>query len=381
DSKGMLSIQLNLTEGDNFISIEATDEYGNTSNKTLIVSRNVLVQDRSLEEKSKYIVWNEPSQPYVKVPFSKYTIDVCIKAEQVSAIKLVVNGTVFKEMNNTEASRGECSFTIKGEVNLKEGKNTVSIVVSTPEGTEESSRTIDFQLTESVYHALVIASQTYEDDRIADLSFPIQDAQKLIDVLVEKYTFDRENVIFLQNPTKAEIIGALHSLRTKVSDVDNLLIFYAGHGLWDKEMSTGYWLPVDADKDNPVNWMPNTDLTNYLKAIKAKHILLLADACFSGGIFRTRAAFKDLKSVEKLYNMPSRKAITSGTLKEVPDQSVFIHYILNRLNENINDYLSGEQLFSSIRMAVINNSPNVPQYGTIQNTGDEGGDFIFIKRK
>jgi hypothetical protein len=28
----------------------------------------------------------------------------------------------------------------------------------------------------------------------------------------------------------------------------------------------------------------------------------------------------------------------------------------------------------------MNNSPNVPQYGTIQNVGDEGGDYIFIRR-
>jgi hypothetical protein len=32
-------------------------------------------------------------------------------------------------------------------------------------------------------------------------------------------------------------------------------------------------------------------------------------------------------------------------------------------------------------MAVMNNSENVPQFGTIQNVGDEGGDFIFIKRR
>ena len=43
-------------------------------------------------------------------------------------------------------------------------------------------------------------------------------------------------------------------------------------------------------------------------------------------------------------------------------------------------YLSSEQLFSSFRIAVINNSNVIPQFGEIKDVGDEGGDFIFIKR-
>ena len=85
--------------------------------------------------------------------------------------------------------------------------------------------------------------------------------------------------------------------------------------------------------------------------------------------------------VKVLYKLPSRKAITSGTLNEVPDKSVFVEYLIKRLNENKKEYLSSEELFSSMRQAVINNSPvnQVPQYGEIRGAGDEGGDFIFIK--
>ncbi len=65
---------------------------------------------------------------------------------------------------------------------------------------------------------------------------------------------------------------------------------------------------------------------------------------------------------------------------EVPDKSVFIEYLIKRLDTNKKKYLASEQLYSSMKEAVINNSPNIPQYGTIQNVGDEGGDFIFIRR-
>jgi hypothetical protein len=64
----------------------------------------------------------------------------------------------------------------------------------------------------------------------------------------------------------------------------------------------------------------------------------------------------------------------------VPDQSSFIKFLVERLRENMEKCISSEQLFASFRIAVINNSDVIPQYGEIKNVGDEGGDFIFIRR-
>ena len=83
---------------------------------------------------------------------------------------------------------------------------------------------------------------------------------------------------------------------------------------------------------------------------------------------------------QKKYELKSRKAITSGVLQTVPNKSVFLKYISNRLENNDEVYMSASQLFQSIEIPVANNSPNTPQYGDIQNVGDEGGDFIFIRR-
>jgi hypothetical protein len=43
--------------------------------------------------------------------------------------------------------------------------------------------------------------------------------------------------------------------------------------------------------------------------------------------------------------------------------------------------VTSQQLFDSFRQAVISNSMTVPQDGIIADAGDEGGDFIFIKKK
>ena len=72
--------------------------------------------------------------------------------------------------------------------------------------------------------------------------------------------------------------------------------------------------------------------------------------------------------------------MTSGNFTEVPDRSSFTKFLVQRLNENKETYLSSEQLFSSFRLAVINNSDAIPMYGEIDKVGDEGGDFIFLKK-
>ena len=229
------------------------------------------------------------------------------------------------------------------------------------------------------FYALIIGNNNYQDEDIPSLDEPISDATKLYTVLTTRYTFEKSNVTFLKNATYVQLIQAFDDLSNKITKNDNLLVFYAGHGWWNELKNLGFWLPTDAKKSNTAYWIPNSRISDYMSSIKSKHTLLIADACFSGSIFKTRSAFSDAKpSINKLYELPSKKAMTSGTLKAVPDKSVFLQYLVERLNENTEKYISSDMLFASFRQAVLNNSPTEPQYGTIQNAGDEGGEFIFI---
>ena len=231
------------------------------------------------------------------------------------------------------------------------------------------------------YYALIIGINNYADPVIQDLDNPISDAEVFYNTLVSRYTFEPDNVRLLRDATMAEIVNSLDYFAKAVTPRDNFLIFYAGHGLWNPDAEIGFWLPADAQRNSTLNWFRNSTLRDYLRAINSKHSLLISDACFAGGIFRTRRAFIDAPfAINKLYDLTSRKAMTSGTLTEVPDQSAFLKYMIDRLNNNNEKYLSSEQLFSSFRIAVINNSNAIPQYGEIRDVGDEGGDFIFIRR-
>jgi hypothetical protein len=234
---------------------------------------------------------------------------------------------------------------------------------------------------ESKYYGLIIGIDEYQDPNLPDLSNPINDANKLYRTLIQNYTFKEPDVTLLRNAKRNDIVIALDELAGKVTQNDNVLIFYAGHGTWDEKANIGYWLPSDAYLNSTINWFRNSTLVDYLKVIDSKHTLLITDACFAGSIFQTRSAqAKQDRAYEVLYDLSSRKAMTSGTLTEVPDRSSFTRFLIERLDDNAEPYLSSEQLFSSFRIAVINNSDAIPQFGEIRNVGDEGGDFIFLKK-
>ncbi len=234
------------------------------------------------------------------------------------------------------------------------------------------------------YYALIIANQKYHDLNIPDLDFPVKNASSLVKTLTTDYTFQKSDVTLLENPDRAQIIKTLDNLSRKITKKDNLLIFYAGHGIWDGDLKQGFWLPSNASASDKSEWLSNGNIRDYIRGIKSKHTLLITDACFGGAIFKSREILLNAPvSIKKMYDMPSRRAITSGAMSAVPDESVFVEYLIKRLLENQSKYLPAENLYYDIREAVINNSPTnqIPEYGVIFQAGDEGGgSFIFIHK-
>lgn len=327
------------------------------------------------------------------------SLKVVSKARSVTVTgKASDESGVFEVTVNGEQASLDDQGNFSADILLRVGDNTVTVVAT---DTRRNKATKQFMVARSGdapaaarqdaapkiatgrYFALIIGVKDYQDAAITSLDYPLLDSQRVYDTLTGAYTFEPANVTFLKNPDQSRIIDALDQLANRIGENDNLLIFYAGHGYWDDKMKQGYWLPADARKGSRAKWLSNSTIRDYINAIRSKHTLLVADACFSGGIFKTRSAFDNAsRAVQELFKLPSRKAMTSGTMKEVPDKSVFVEYLLKRLKDNSEQYVSSEQLFSSMRQAVINNSSNaqVPQYGEIRETGDEGGDFVFVRR-
>jgi hypothetical protein len=230
------------------------------------------------------------------------------------------------------------------------------------------------------YFALIIGVNNYNDKRIPKLDNPIKDGKVLKNVLINNYTFESNNITVLENPDRKSIFKALQDVKSLVGKNDNFLLFYAGHGFFDREMDSGYWLPTDSEKDNKSEWISFDDVLNHIRAIGSKHTLVISDACFSGGFLKERNVELSDKAMQDLYQVPSRKVITSGNLTTVPDESVFMKYLIKSLTENKDKYFTEENLFDKIKIPVLNNSETTPLIGVLSKTGDEGGNFIFIKR-
>jgi uncharacterized caspase-like protein len=191
-------------------------------------------------------------------------------------------------------------------------------------------------------------------------------------------------VTTISDASRYDILAAMDDLRSKLTHQDNLLIYYAGHGYFDQDAERGYWLPVDASQDTSANWVSNADITDKLKSIRAKHVMVVADSCYSGTLTRgVNITARSSDYWQQVLAKRSRTVLTSGGMEPVADggggsHSVFAKAFLTALEEN-QEIMDGTELFTKIRRPVMINANQTPQYGDVRLAGHEGGDFLFIK--
>jgi uncharacterized caspase-like protein len=230
------------------------------------------------------------------------------------------------------------------------------------------------------YHALVIGNDNYTSMR--KLETARSDAQAVAALLEKGYGF---RVRLLQDATRSEILGSMAWLRRELGPRDNLLIYYAGHGVLDAEADEGFWLPVDAERRNEANWIANADISRTLKAMSAKHVMVVADSCFSGKLLRgVQVTIPSHGYLARIARKRARVALASGGLEPVADtsgssnRSPFASAFLNALEEN-QTVMEGTQLFDRIRQPVMLASDQTPEYANIRKAGHDGGDFLFVR--
>ena len=248
-----------------------------------------------------------------------------------------------------------------------------------PEAQENHRGSLDEEFGR--FHALVIGNGVYET--LPDLKSAINDAKAVAATLDGLYGFQ---VDLITNATRADVIRKLAELRRVLTEDDNLVIYYAGHGWLDKAAERGYWLPVDAREDDPTNWIDNASVTGSVRAMKAKHILVVADSCYSGSLTRgIKVVVRSADYVQRMSAKKARTVLTSGGLEPVADSgggnhSAFAKAFLDALRGNTG-VMDGHQLFTLIRHPVMVNSDQTPEYGDIHKAGHDGGDFLFVRTR
>ena len=170
------------------------------------------------------------------------------------------------------------------------------------------------------FYALLFGANDYE--QLTDLSTPIQDARDLARTLDSKYGFD---TTLVENPTRKDILGSLSEMRKLLGPEDNLLIYFAGHGVLDEELNMGFWQPVEAEADTDLDWISTDRITRSLRGFRSGNIMVVADSCYSAAIIRSGSATNtspnDPATLQGLIEKKTRVALTSGGLSPVADNA------------------------------------------------------------
>lgn len=229
------------------------------------------------------------------------------------------------------------------------------------------------------YYALVIGNNSYL--HLPELRTAVNDAESVAELLRTKYGFSVE---VLLNANRAQTLLAIGKLRKELKKSDNLLIYYAGHGCLDREGDIGYWLPIDATQDDEVNWIANSSITATVRAIEAKHVMVVSDSCYAGKLTRgVKITRRTPDYLQRMAAMRTRVVMTSGGLEPVADKgsggehSVFAEAFIGALQNN-QTTMDATELFTQVRHPVMVNADQTPEYSDIRQAGHEGGDFLFV---
>ncbi|GMQ79795.1 MAG: hypothetical protein BMS9Abin03_234 [Thermodesulfobacteriota bacterium] len=235
------------------------------------------------------------------------------------------------------------------------------------------------------YKALIIGINDYKDPKIPNLETAVNDASAMAKLLREKYGFQIK-LLLDRKATREGIYRALRKLASSTKSDDSVLIYYAGHGDLDRTYNDGWWIPTDAKGGNPLTYLDNVQVQKSMRSMNARHVLLISDSCYSGTLFGQSRAIPpviDNRYYLNLYNEKSRWGMTSGNKTPVSDRgtgghSVFAYQLLKELKKNEKPYISTQELYTRIAPIIGNNSEQTPICRPILNTGDQGGEFIFV---
>jgi hypothetical protein len=235
--------------------------------------------------------------------------------------------------------------------------------------------------------ALVIGNDAYL--YVAALKTATNDASSVQAVLQGRYGFQ---TTLLLNATRSQIISALNAYRRDLTADSSLLIYYAGHGYYDKAVDKAYWWPVDAKANDNTDWISADDITTNIKGIASRHVLIVSDSCYSGTLSRGVTVPQNLNGLNsdrartllRLDQRPSRELMASGGNEPVADggangHSVFAGAFLRALQSVQAPQFAAHELFDQVLTSVAGNSAQVPQFDTLRNSGDDGGSLVFSR--
>jgi TPR repeat protein len=255
-------------------------------------------------------------------------------------------------------------------------------------GFPQTAKSAQAAVRNGKYYALVIGINQYHS-ALPQLKTAVNDANAVAQLLQEQYGFQVTKLLD-KEATRAKILDTISAYKNTLNEEDNLLIYYGGHGSHDKDADKTYWLPVDAESSTSSNAIMEDDLTSKIKALPARHVLIIADSCYSGDLSRDAADVPPVTPTQPYLNRmlkaKSRTIMASGGDAPVSDSgadghSIFAYAFLKAMKGEEDPVFSADEVFySSVRKHVQRNAEQDPKYSHLHNSGDDDGDFVFVRK-
>jgi hypothetical protein len=227
---------------------------------------------------------------------------------------------------------------------------------------------------------IFVENSSYET--FASLDGPIKDVSTIQRALAN---YDIHQVIHKKDMTKKEMEYYFNiELRdlAKKNQVKSLLIWYAGHGKFINDV--GYWIPVDAKRDDEFTYyninILKAGLQGYTDIV---HTLVITDACESGpGFYTAMRSAAEAPSCDntQIAGMKSAQVFSSAGYELAVDNSKFTSTFASTLMNNKNACIPIEKIVQTVTDAVATESGQKPKFGKIQGLEDMNGTFFFIAK-
>jgi hypothetical protein len=233
-------------------------------------------------------------------------------------------------------------------------------------------------------NTLVIFIENSDYQNFAALQGPPKDANLITGVLEDNYQV--LPIRRLRNQTKQQMEKFFSiDLRDEVrgKQIKSLVIWFAGHGKFINDV--GYWIPVDARRDEEFTYYSLTTLRASMESYMnyLTHVLVITDACESGPSFY-QAMRSDLKARNcadwRATQFKSSQVFSSAGYELAVDDSQFTRTFASALRGNPKTCIAIEEIALQVTKAVTQNNQQKPKFGKITGLKDEDGTFFFIKK-
>lgn len=217
----------------------------------------------------------------IKAKDTKYLLD---------RINIWINGVPVYGMNGYNLrDKVLKQYTSEFILYLSKGMNKIQVSVMNENGVESLKETVEIKYTGETpkpsLHIAVIGISKYKDEKM-NLHYAAKDAKdiaKLFASQKEKYDNIYTYRIINSDATRQNILQ-LKNMFLKSHVDDKVILFFAGHGVLDKELNY-YLATYNMDFGNPKQkGLPYSAFEKLLDSIPAREKLLFIDACHSGEV-------------------------------------------------------------------------------------------------